>query len=1236
MLKSVYRQIVLSGVLALLFFITGLQIERYAHRVPNVADFIRQLEVKLHQAENEVATVFLNGSFLMSAIGGELNKDSIAIYNKKKFTLLIFNEDDSLLFWSNNNVFPYRSDVGYSESSVRQLTETSGSQFYLIKQSYELVINKVSRKYSLVALIPIYLNFPIRNSYLNNYFPLMPKDFSEYVVPTDEESWPSLKDSSGKDLLRLKPLSKIPYRDFMLWGLLAYVLSSFFLILIFYKISGLLLKKWGVLSGLGYFVLLLVLTRLVIIYSEFPTAAQALEIFQLRFSASNILWFYSLGDFLIDISLFFWVSIFIVHRWEARYVLRWSVLKQWFFAIFVYISLVGGLHFIQLVLSDIVLNNNIYFEFEDFSKLDLYSFYALLGVVLLILSFFLFTNKLFRLLMPFHLALSVHAAIGGAVLLLSTLWGLFWDFSIWVTLTTSFFSALYAVLLIFFSKEQKLSFIWLSGWLLFFAGATTIFLKEANMEKARTMRQDFLKQLVYEQDTKVEETMVDMEERLKDDDFLKLYFNSLYLSYNQIVERLTYQYLDNAFFGRYTYKVYLYGSSRIPKRPEFPNYWDIEYLLESSTKTASKYLYFVSDPYSRYSYLINLPIKENGNLLGTLVIELKPKEVPDETSIYIELLSLPIDRATKNFSEFEFALYKNSQLVFGKNGNFPTLFPHSNALPQQNEFKVIKKENSKRILYRDDRNYVGVVILPNESIMKPLSIFSYLFCAGIITVVLMFVTLWFFEKIFKFNILKFSFKISLRERIQQGIVVVSLLSFLAIGVITIFYFQDEYTDYHRSRLERKIESTEKTASWQILNGGDSLTHVLNAMELAAIHKIDVNIYGLNGNLLSTSEDAVFERHLLNRQMHPVAYHKMKIEGLNRFTQSEKINNLEYLSGYVPLKNRQNETVAFLNLPYDLIGSNNIRSRDVAEFLGALLNVYVIFLLLAGIVAFLLANSITRPLAVISEKLRIIKIGGKNEKIEWNSKDEIGEFVERFNSMIEELDNSTRELARTQRETAWREMARQVAHEIKNPLTPMKLQIQMLERAADKDIEKAREMMKKATKSLIQQIDNLAHIASEFSNFAKMPTANNKPFELNQLVESVYTLFKEEENIQLRFHASEDKINVFADENQILRVLNNLVKNAIQAIPFDRPGIIQIALYKNKGVAIVKVSDNGSGISEERKENIFTPYFTTKSSGTGIGLAMAKSIVEAAKGNLYFESKEDIGTDFYMELPLFSS
>lgn len=309
-------------------------------------------------------------------------------------------------------------------------------------------------------------------------------------------------------------------------------------------------------------------------------------------------------------------------------------------------------------------------------------------------------------------------------------------------------------------------------------------------------------------------------------------------------------------------------------------------------------------------------------------------------------------------------------------------------------------------------------------------------------------------------------------------------------------------------------------------------------------------------------------------------------------------------------------------------------RRLNDFLGALLNVYVFLLLGIIIISMLVANSITKPLTVLSLKLKQIQIGGSNQKLEWNRQDELGGLIRNYNEMIHELDRSTRLLALTERETAWREMAKQVAHEIKNPLTPMKLITQHLQNSISRaEPEEVPALVKRVTTTLIEQIENLSKIASEFSNFAKLPAPENEKIILNEIVTSTHDLFRKREDMDIHLRVPIDEIYVFADKNHIIRVLTNLVKNAIQAIPLGRRGRIEIILYKQYQKAIVKVTDNGCGIPDSMKDKVFYPNFTTKNSGTGLGLAIVRDIIESSQGHIYFNTKENIGTEFYVELPL---
>ena len=266
-------------------------------------------------------------------------------------------------------------------------------------------------------------------------------------------------------------------------------------------------------------------------------------------------------------------------------------------------------------------------------------------------------------------------------------------------------------------------------------------------------------------------------------------------------------------------------------------------------------------------------------------------------------------------------------------------------------------------------------------------------------------------------------------------------------------------------------------------------------------------------------------------------------------------------------------------------------------------------------------------------MKEINIGKVNEEIIWNRKDEIGELVDEYNKMVKKLDTSAAMLARSEREGAWREMARQVAHEIKNPLTPMKLNLQYLQMAIDTNSPNVKDISIYVAKILVEQIDHLSQIATDFAQFANIGRTKNQVFNLNDSIKHVSSLYSANERLHITLSPHKEKIMIRADRTQINRLLTNLIQNAIQSVPESRTAEIDIETREDNGRVIVSVKDNGSGIPEHMTSKIFTPNFTTKTSGTGLGLAMCKGIVEKLDGRIWFETREDEYTIFSVELPL---
>jgi nitrogen fixation/metabolism regulation signal transduction histidine kinase len=298
---------------------------------------------------------------------------------------------------------------------------------------------------------------------------------------------------------------------------------------------------------------------------------------------------------------------------------------------------------------------------------------------------------------------------------------------------------------------------------------------------------------------------------------------------------------------------------------------------------------------------------------------------------------------------------------------------------------------------------------------------------------------------------------------------------------------------------------------------------------------------------------------------------------------------------------------------------------------AMTNLYAFIFVLSTLLAFVVTNGLTSSFNLIIKQFQRVNLQ-KNETLEWPYDDDIGLMVAEYNKMVKKLEESAHQLAQTEREDAWKEMAKQVAHEIKNPLTPMRLNLQFLQNAIKNKQDNTLEITRKVTDSLIEQIDNLNYIASEFSNFAKLPDPQIAVFSLNTILESSVSIYKNESAITISLSLPPRPIIIKSDKSHLLRVFSNLLQNAVQSIPEGKDGLIQVNLYIQNQLAVVQVKDNGSGIPSSIREDVFIPHFTTKNAGSGIGLAMTKRIVEYWHGSIWFESIEYEGTDFYVALP----
>ncbi|WBL25589.1 sensor histidine kinase [Zunongwangia sp. HGR-M22] len=479
-------------------------------------------------------------------------------------------------------------------------------------------------------------------------------------------------------------------------------------------------------------------------------------------------------------------------------------------------------------------------------------------------------------------------------------------------------------------------------------------------------------------------------------------------------------------------------------------------------------------------------------------------------------------------------------------------------------------------------------------------------------------------------------KLSLRTRIFISMILLVLGASILIAGVTVYQYKEEAEDYHRERLERKEQAIRENINFVLA----STTYVINTENIASIfkqnqkiyemsqvHEMQINIYDLEGKLLISSKENFFKDTTDYTISTPILK-KLEASSHRRYLLKGESNGEKFQSSYTYITDQKFKPLAILYLPY--LQDDSVLNRDLNDFLMRLGEVYLFMLAIAIIMSYFLSKYITKSLKIISEKINQTRLDKRNQKIELsNASEEIYALIAAYNSMIDELEESAVKLATNEREQAWREMAKQVAHEIKNPLTPMRLSVQSFERRFDRNDPEIEHKVNEFCDTLINQIDTMSSIASAFSNFAKMPAQQNETLNVPKITKLALDIFNENYII---FHSEKEEILAKFDRTQLIRVVTNLVKNAIQAMDnVQEPKIVVDIQEEDKSVCL-SISDNGHGITEDNREKIFEPKFTTKSSGMGLGLAMVKNIVETYNGTINFISKPGKGTIFKVRFP----
>jgi signal transduction histidine kinase len=1185
--------------------------------IHSVASLIQQ---KVTAAETCFGQLATDKSVLQSITNGYFPSSAIATISKHNLSLFHY-RNGTLLNWTDNAALPPASFTLLNEGTY--CMKLKNGWYILCKSNMDTTGN------ILVGLMPIKYQYPIENKFLKNAFAFNVPDNVEITDQKLPGSVP-VKNNKGETLFGLYLSGEAVGKDVsyivLIAQLVALLLAAYYLKLMVHK----LLVRNGFAIAIMVLTFTLVVTRALMIAYNIPKELYQLDIFNPKYYASSA-FNGSLGDLVINSFLVMWLVFFYVRHYPTSKKSQAGAFN--IFLRVVPVFLFTGL--VTWVFKTLVMDSVISFEIYNISSLSFYSVVGLFVFSLLLIAHFVFTKHQIEQVLSLGVSF-IHFVL--AVALCSLAFSFFAVGSQFYesVIAASVWNLWLLVFLWFYLKRQpQLTLQSIIIGIAFYSLITTFLIENLYERKERNHREFFASKLVSERDYVAEYLFTDIAGRISGDAFVHGFFANPLISMNEVTERISLLYLGG-YFNKYDVKIYT-----LDKEKRLLNLTDSIYnegLRAQFEMAEESKLQYISDSTENYSYISLVAIKEDSLLKGFLALKLTPKTYYGQ-NVYPELLLSNSLATSANLYNYSYAIYQNDRLVV-QSGDFPYTFLWNSKYKFGNESHVfIEEPEWEHGIMRFPNNKKVIVSVPREPVFEPVATFSYLF-AFLFVLSVSLLLLWnIIQHKGPITSLFSEFTFSFRTRINYSMLAMIVFSFVIIGIVTISFFRKQYGEFYSDKLLRKGKVVHAVLEYfieQHLSPDDtcipsSLQSNLSyeITRLAQINLVDINLFTPQGELLVTSQPSIYDKGIISTRINADAYHRLKNGQDARITTQEKIGSLHYLATYTTLRNKAGQTIAYLGIPY----FERVRdvNNEVSGFLVALMNVYVFLLVCAAALAYFISNSVTKPLTIISEKLRILNLNKKNEPIEWKSKDEIGVLISEYNKMITELEKSAQKLARSERESAWREMAKQIAHEIKNPLTPMKLSIQYLQRAIDEGKPNIEQLAMRVAKTLEEQIENLSSIATAFSSFAKMPRPENEIINLNDLLLSICELFSKEKHITVTFTSDVELPLVFADKNQLVSVFNNLIKNAIQSIPEGRAGFVDVNVKEEDGMILVTVSDNGRGIPQENYEKVFVPNFTTKSSGTGLGLAISKRIIDGAGGKIWFESAENVGTAFFVRL-----
>ncbi|SOE23101.1 His Kinase A (phospho-acceptor) domain-containing protein [Spirosomataceae bacterium TFI 002] len=1150
-----------------------------------------------------------------------------------KYPFYVF-EDGKLVYWSDHRYTPsYRDLAGNYECKVI----TSNNKINL---ACRLEFKHRQSKVEVFGLIPLYTKYQNENEYLKSgyneqIFSIAPASLKNTA---NDKINLNISDENGRFIFSIEPPSLEKLRSTTIPSNTLLILICLLIVLGLYLIYILakLVEGKRTLLGLGLLIGYLLTFRWFTLANSIPFLFTESDLFNPKYFGINAM-APSLGDLIVNAlcvgAVVLYFSIYYYQSNLYRNLLKASKpVKS-----IVSVILVAVACFITYYCFKSL--TNIYEKSEYLLDYSLSVSYSNLKIG--VLAFFIVLCMLFFL--SLHVLISIFYRLNkdrikgffhwvyGVVMVSAIL--LILNMFSWIYLVVG----LYFLIAYFFKLPRFFYNFRYKTSIYFFIGAfvfTLIAVEVIRIEEAKKEvfdKQAFGKKYLAENDFLGEGLMVRMAENIQKDELIGLAAGRDKLALEATNQLIRSNHLD-LYFDKYDTDIQVFNQNgeNLNSDQEHINLSVLnERYKRQDYVTDNPNIFFIDDVGNDFikQYVVFVDVPANNS---TIVLDFKHKDDYKE-SVYPELLmdkKLIQPTVNKNYS---YGIYNSDDEILFSYGSF-------NYDKLQNQGIDFKSYNRKSFKVADYSHVVVqgvndryiIVSSKNDLWKKLLSDFSFLFLISVVVISLVILLYGLRYGLKRLN-MNFSTKI------QLYLNAAFLLPLILVIVITLSVIRSTLMKVQEKFYLENTKNTTSTIQLHLesyKNQKMSRAFFEQEMnELARETNVDINYFDNNGKLDFTTRPLIYDYFLLSRYINPDAFKKIIENHESDILLNESLGDLKYRAAYVNVRDRKNGSLGVISIPF--FDAKTALDDQVSEVVNTILSVFILLFILLMIISYFASNQLTHPLSLITQKLRRTNLDKLNEPLEWNSDDEIGVLTKSYNKMILKLEESKDALSQSEKQSAWREMAKQVAHEIKNPLTPMKLSIQQLQRTLPSIDADSRKRIERALSSLTEQIDNISEIANSFSEFAKMPVPRSEVFNMIEIVRKTAYLYAQNNNIEIKIEAPEDEIRIRSDRQLINRVVTNLIINGIQSVPPTRLPCIHIKMYRNEEekYAVIEVKDNGSGIPEDIRKKVFIPNFSTKVGGSGLGLAMAKRGIEHGGGNIWFETEEDLGTTFYVDIPL---